>query len=88
MRSAIPAAELAGAKLNAIAEGTPGTAFDAEMQHQAVPLFYAAATGGIWLPKGWLAVSRRHGREQGREQLGARVVRQRGRILRTGSMGC
>src|SRR6266702_638276 len=51
MRGAVPATQLPGTQVYAIAKGTPCAALGAEMQQHAVPLFHSPAARGARLVK-------------------------------------
>ena len=79
MCSAVPATQLIGPKVDAVAEGAPCAALQTEMQKQVVPRLHAAAAGNARLAEARPAVRRGHRPEQWREEQGrGRVIIRRG----------
>ena len=75
MCSAVPATQLIGPKVDAVAEAAPCAALQTEMQKQVVPRLNAATARNARLAEGRLVVRREHRLEQWREELG------RGRVI-------
>lgn len=74
VRAAVPATQLIGPQIDAVAKCAPRAALRTEMQKLAVSHLYSAASGNAGLAETGLAFGQRRRVEQRGKQLGGRSV--------------